>query len=59
VTDPEPLPRDHRLLELENAIILPHLGSASNRTRERMMNMSIENLEAGLANEELPYRIRP
>ncbi|MEC9010527.1 MAG: NAD(P)-dependent oxidoreductase, partial [Planctomycetota bacterium] len=59
VTDPEPLPRDHPLLELENAIILPHLGSASNRTRERMMNMSIENLEAGLANEELPYRIRP
>ena len=59
VTDPEPLPRDHPLLELENAIILPHLGSASNRTRERMMNMSIENLEAGLAGEELPYRIRP
>jgi hypothetical protein len=24
-----------------------------------MMNMSIENLEAGLAGEELPYRIRP
>ncbi len=58
-TDPEPVPRDHPWLELENAIILPHLGSASNRTRERMMNMSIENLEAGLANEELPYRIRP
>jgi glyoxylate reductase len=59
VTDPEPLPRDHPLLGVENVIILPHLGSASNRARERMMNMSIENLEAGLAGEELPYRIRP
>ncbi len=59
VTDPEPLPRDHPLLAVENVIILPHLGSASNRTRERMMNMSIENLEAGLAGEPLPYRIRP
>jgi len=59
VTDPEPLPRDHPLLGVDNVIILPHLGSASNRAREMMMNMSIENLEAGLAGEELPYRIRP
>lgn len=59
VTDPEPLPRDHPLLDVENVIIMPHLGSASNRAREMMMNMSIENLEAGLAGEELPYRIRP
>ena len=59
VTDPEPLPRDHPLLGVENVIILPHLGSASNRARQQMMNMSIENLEAGLAGEELPYRIRP
>ena len=59
VTDPEPLPRDHPLLDVENVIILPHLGSASNRARQKMMNMSIENLAAGLAGEELPYRIRP
>lgn len=58
VTDPEPLPRNHPLLELENVIILPHLGSASNRTRLRMIEMSIENLEAGLQGRDLPYRIR-
>ena len=58
VPDPEPLPRDHPLLGVENVIILPHLGSASNRARQKMMDMSIENLEAGLAGEELPYRIR-
>jgi glyoxylate reductase len=59
VTDPEPLPRDHPLLEQENAIILPHLGSASDRTRTRMAEMSVENLLAGLDSRELPYRVIP
>lgn len=57
VTDPEPLPRDHPLLELDNAIILPHLGSASDRTRTRMAEMSVENVIAGLNGRELPYRV--
>lgn len=59
VTDPEPLPRDHPLLSLENLVITPHLGSASNRTRRRMQEMTIENLVAGLAGLPLPYRVRP
>lgn len=58
VTDPEPLPRDHPLLKLKNVLIVPHLGSASDRTRHRMMEMTIENLDAGLNGRELPYRIR-
>jgi glyoxylate reductase len=57
VTDPEPLPRGHRLLSLENLVITPHLGSASDRTRRRMMEMTIENLRAGLAGERLPYPV--
>lgn len=57
VTDPEPLPRDHPLLKLENVVIAPHLGSASHRTRQRMMEMTVENLAAGLAGNELPYRV--
>ena len=57
VTAPEPLPRNHPLLELENVIIVPHLGSASNRTRHRMQQMTVENLKAGLAGKELPWRV--
>ncbi|HEX5443400.1 MAG TPA: NAD(P)-dependent oxidoreductase, partial [Pirellulales bacterium] len=57
VTEPEPLPRDHRLLRLPNVVIAPHLGSASLQTRQRMAEMSLENLFAGLAGQPLPYQV--
>lgn len=57
VTAPEPLPRDHPLLELDNVVIAPHLGSASNRTRKRMQEMTAENLKAGLNGQPLPWRV--
>jgi glyoxylate reductase len=59
VTDPEPLPRDHPLLKLDNVIITPHLGSATEETRRRMAELSIENLFAGLEGQPLPYRVLP
>jgi glyoxylate reductase len=57
VTAPEPLPRNHPLLELSNLVIVPHLGSASNRTRRRMQEMTAENLRAGLRGEAIPWRV--
>jgi len=58
VTDPEPLPREHPLLSLSNVIITPHLGSASDRTRRRMMELTLDNLNAGLTDEPLPHEVR-
>ena len=58
VTDPEPLPRDHPLLKLDNVIITPHLGSATEETRRRMAELSVVNLFAGLEGKELPFRVR-
>jgi glyoxylate reductase len=58
VTDPEPLPRDHPLLRLDNVIIAPHLGSATVQTRDRMAQVSIDNLLAGLAGKPLPFRVK-
>jgi glyoxylate reductase len=57
VTDPEPLPRDHPLLRLDNLTITPHLGSATDQTRQRMAEMSVDNLLAGLAGQPLIARV--
>lgn len=57
VTAPEPLPRDHPLLGLSNVVITPHLGSASDRTRNRMMQMTVENLRAGMKGDPLPWAV--
>jgi glyoxylate reductase len=50
----EPLPADSPLYRLENAILLPHIGSASFRTRARMADLAVENVLAGLSGERLP-----
>ena len=57
VTDPEPLPRDHPLLSMPNATILPHLGSATQQTRSAMAQLSVENLMRGLKGEEILNRV--
>jgi glyoxylate reductase len=54
VTDPEPLPGDHPLLDVPNLLVLPHLGSATHATRERMADMAVDNLLAGLAGRPMP-----
>jgi len=57
VTDPEPLPPDHPLLSAPNLIVLPHLGSATHTTRQRMAQLAVENLAAGLAGRPLPHAV--
>lgn len=54
VTEPEPLPRDHPLLAMPNVIVTPHIGSATLETRARMTDLTLRNLEAGLAGRPLP-----
>jgi glyoxylate reductase len=55
VTDPEPLPADHPLLDAPNLVVLPHVGSATVEARSAMTRICVENLEAGLAGEPLPH----
>lgn len=54
VTEPEPIPMDSPLLQLNNLIITPHIGSASLQTRRKMAEMAIANLMAGLNGKFLP-----
>lgn len=57
VTDPEPLPADHPLLAAPNVLVLPHIGSATTRTRARMTELAVGNVLAGLAGEPLPQAV--
>ena len=59
VTEPEPLPADHRLYTLDNCLIAPHIASSSVATRRRMAIMAAENLLAGLQGARLPHCVNP
>lgn len=59
VTTPEPLPRDHPLLHMENVIVTSHIGSATREDRRRMAEMCLENLLAGLQGRPLPTPVGP
>ena len=59
VTEPEPLPADHPLVQLPNCVVVPHIASASRVTRDRMAQMAAANLLAGLRGERLPTPINP
>ncbi|SAM08643.1 hypothetical protein [Absidia glauca] len=55
VTTPEPLPLDDPLQNLDNCVILPHLGTATFETRETMGDMMVDNILAALENRPIPY----
>jgi glyoxylate reductase len=47
------------LVELENVILLPHVGSGTLETRFRMASMAVENLIAGLSGKVPPNLVNP
>lgn len=59
VTDPEPIPVDHPLVSMPNCIVIPHLGSASVRTRLAMATRALENLTVGLEGRPLQWCVNP
>ena len=57
VTEPEPLPADDPLLDAPNLLVVPHVGSATVRTRARMAAMAVDNLLAALDGRPMPYPV--
>jgi glyoxylate reductase len=55
----EPIPPDDPILSLPNCIVLPHIGSATQAARVRMVDIAVDNVLAGLAGDRLPNCINP
>ncbi|WP_099361729.1 2-hydroxyacid dehydrogenase [Fredinandcohnia onubensis] len=52
VFEKEPVDANHPLLTLPNVVALPHIGSSSTETREKMMKLCCENIELVLINQQ-------
>jgi glyoxylate reductase len=59
VTNPEPMDPTHPFLSMPNVCVLPHIGSATAETRDKMAVMAAQNLIAVLKDQEMPQAINP
>ena len=59
VTDPEPLPPKDPLLTLDNILITPHIGTATESTRKRMTMIAAHNLLRGIRGDSLIHCANP
>ena len=59
VTDPEPLPGGHPLFGMPNAIVAPHIASATVATRNKMATMAVTNLLEGVQGRRPPNPVNP
>jgi len=59
VTDPEPMRRGHPLLALPQVTVLPHIGSATRKTRARMAERAAQNLINALNGRPMISCINP
>jgi glyoxylate reductase len=59
VYDPEPIAPDNPLLELDNCVLMPHVGAATIRTRQRMSELAARNVLAVLKGEKPPACVNP
>jgi glyoxylate reductase len=57
VTDPEPLAPTDPLMSAPNLIVVPHIGSGTRVARERMAELAVENLLAGLEGRPMPHQV--
>ncbi len=55
----EPLPTDHPLLLHERVVLAPHIGSATTRTRMKMVMLALTNAQQALVGEPMAHSVNP
>ena len=53
----EPIDKKHVFTKMENVVLVPHIGSSSKETREKMAEITMMNLELGLDGKKLLYSV--
>lgn len=59
VLEQEPPAADEPILQLDNALVLPHIGSATVETRQAMLELAIDNLLVALRGETPQCVVNP
>lgn len=59
VFEREPLAPDSPLLQLDNVVATPHMGSATHETREAMARCAVENMISALSGEKPKDLVNP
>lgn len=57
VTDPEPLPADHPLWELDNCLITPHVANVPRIGKEGIAGLTLKNWDAFQRGAEMPTEV--
>jgi phosphoglycerate dehydrogenase-like enzyme len=59
VTEPEPLPTDHRLLARDDVFVTPHIASSTDRGKRRLYEHAIDNAIAVIAGDRPANVVNP
>ena len=59
VTDPEPLPAGHPLLEHESVLVTPHVASATTAGRKRIFTMALDQILTAFAGSKPSHILNP
>ncbi len=57
VFENEPISKNHRLTKLENVVLVPHIGSSTRETREKMAEVTLNNLKLGINGKRPVYSV--
>lgn len=57
VTDPEPLPEGHRLLDHPRVVVTPHLGGQTHQSMERVAETAVACIVAAREGRAIPHRV--
>ena len=57
VYESEPIKKDSLLLKLENVVLAPHVGSSTRETRQKMSDITVQNLILTLEGKKLLYSV--